>query len=108
MAALDARLRGHDGNGGGRSVLELSADLGGKIGGRLLDALAEDEADEPGDPDWRTGFLGGGLDDLADPAFAIDHEDLLEQHGFLVEFAQPSLDHALDDGLGLAAFFRLL
>src|ERR1700720_2197377 len=90
------------------SVLELGADLGGEIGGRPFDALAEDEEHKSGDPDRRTGFLGGCFDDLADPAFAVDHEDLLEEHDLLIELAQPAFDHALDDRLRLGGCLRLL
>src|SRR5579862_101494 len=90
------------------SVLELGADLGGEIGGRPIDALAEPKHNEPGDPDRRARFRGGRLDDLADTAFAVDHEDLLEQHDLFIEFAQPAFDHALDDRLRLGACLRLL
>src|SRR6266700_6886278 len=90
------------------SVLELSANLGGEIGGRAVDALAEDEEHKSGDPDRRAHFLGGRLDDLADAAFAVDHEDLLEEHDLLVEFAQPAFDHALDYRVGLGRRLRLL
>ena len=42
------------------------------------------------------------------PGLAVDHKDLIEQHRLFVEFAQPPLDHALDDLFGLAAAGRLL
>src|SRR5258707_6171084 len=90
------------------SVLELGADLGGEIGGRPIDPLAELEIDKPGDPDRRAGFLGGRFDDLADAAFAVDHEDLLQEHDLLVELAQPAFDHLLDDRLRLGVRLRLL
>src|SRR6266851_659503 len=90
------------------SVLELGANLGGEIGRRPLDALAEDEAHKSGHPDRRAEFLGGRFDDLADASFAVDHEDLLEENDLLVEFAQPAFDHALDDRLCLGARLRLL
>src|SRR5712691_10396384 len=90
------------------SALELSANLGGEIGGRAVDALPEDEEHKSGDPDRRAHFLGGRLDDLADAAFTVDHEDLLEEHDLLVEFAQPAFDHALDDLLRLGGGLSLL
>src|SRR5580704_7165721 len=90
------------------SGFELGSDLGGKIGRRPLDPLAQREAGEGGDPDRLAGRFGRSLDNLADPAFAVDHEDLLQEHDLLIEFAQPALDHALDDRLGLAAALGLL
>src|SRR5260370_38735291 len=66
------------------SVLELGADLGGKIGRRPLDALAEGKANKSGDPDRRARFLGGGFDDLAATALAVDPEGLSEEHALLV------------------------
>src|SRR5262249_46868060 len=83
-------------------------DLGGEVVGRPVDPLADRETDKAGDPDRRSGLFRRGFDNLADPALAVDHVHLVEQHGVLVELAQPALDHAVDDTRGLAALERLL
>src|SRR5579883_1308638 len=97
-----------DSRGQTPSLAELRGDLGGEIRLVLLDAFAEREAGEPRHLDRLAELLRPGLDYLADAALAVDHEDLLEQHDLLVEFAQPALDHLLDDRFGLAARLGLL
>ena len=59
--------RGEDGSSPA-SALQRRPDLGGEIGGRLLDPFAEREADKAGDPDRRAGLLRRRLDDLGDAA----------------------------------------
>jgi hypothetical protein len=86
----------------------LGADLGGKIGCRLLDTLAERKADKTRDSDRFAGRLPGRFHHLRDPALAVDNEDLLQKYCLFIEFAQPALDHALDNRIGFAAPLRLL
>src|SRR5207302_11403759 len=69
------------------STFGLRCDFGGEIGLLLGNALAEGEAHEARDLDRRADLLCRGLDHLGDPAFAIDDEDLLEQHDLLIVFA---------------------
>ena len=53
-------------------------------------------------------IFGGILEYLSDLALAIDDERLIKQTNFLVELAQPPLDHLFDNGLGLAGSSGLL
>src|SRR6185437_1052693 len=76
--------------------------LGREIFLRLLDTFAQGETGKPGQGD--AGFLRHG----ADPALAVMHPDLLQQHDFLVVFPDAPFDHLLDDRLGLAGGTRLL
>ena len=66
----------------------------------LLDAFAEREAHESGDPYRRARFLRRRVDDLGDAAFAVDHIDLLQQDDVLVELADASFDHLVENRLG--------
>jgi hypothetical protein len=47
-------------------------------------------------------------EDFLDCPLTVDHEDLLQENSFLVELAQPTLDHLVDDALRLARLTRLL
>src|SRR5215471_3078271 len=94
--------------GGSVSVAQLRCYLGGEIGRRALDALAEGEAGKTLDPNRRSGGLAGLLDDPRDLGLLVDYEDLVEQHELFEELAQPPLDHSLDHRIGFAACLRLL
>ena len=47
------------------------------------------------------------LDQLGDLSLLIDDEDLLKQDELFIKFAQPALDHPLNDPVGFAAGPRL-
>jgi len=89
-------------------LLELGSHLGGEILRLLLDSFTQSEAQEARQPDRRADLLRRILNDLGDAVLAVDDEELLKQDHFLVEFAQPTLDHLGDNVGGLARLPGLL
>ena len=77
-------------------------DFGGEVSRLLVDTLADGEADEAGQRGTRL------LGDRLHPALAVMHPDLLQQHHFLVVFADLAHDHLLDDLGRLPGGLRLL
>ena len=72
-------------------------DLGGEIGVRPVDALAERVAHEAGDLDRRADLAFGFLDRLRDVLVRLVDEGLIEQADLLVEGLEPRFDDLVDD-----------
>src|SRR5690242_6290920 len=68
-----------------RSAAGLRCNLRREISDLFLDALAELVPHEARHGDRGAELLGRGLDHLPDPALAVDHVDLFQQHDLFVE-----------------------
>src|SRR4051794_5792764 len=72
-------------------------DIPAEVGRRLLNALAELEADIGGELHRGAEILAGGGQHVGDPGLVIDHEQLAEQRHFLAELGDRTVDHLGDD-----------